>query len=89
MNIESVSITGFNRRLDNVQKTKRLCTKVEHYWNYILINNTYYLVDPTLAGGFCYGTYFQKQYVDFYFGKARIFNKDSFSNKRKISIFRQ
>ena len=68
MNIESVSITGFNKRLDSVEKTNRLCTKVEHYWNYILINNTYYLVDPTLSGGFCYGTYFQKGYIDYYFG---------------------
>ena len=37
MNIESVSITGFNKRLDSVETTNRLCTKVEHYWNYIFI----------------------------------------------------
>ena len=87
MNIESVSIIGFNRRLDNVQKTKRLCTKVEHYWNYILINNTYYLVDPTLAGGFCYGTYFQKQYVDFYFGtKPEFLIKTHFPIKEKYQF---
>ena len=84
MNIESVSITGFNKRLDNINKTKKLCTKVEHYWNYILINNTYYLVDPTLAGGFCYGTYFQKQYVDFYFGtKPEFLIKTHFPTKEK------
>jgi hypothetical protein len=84
MNIESVTITGFNKRLDNVKRTKKLCTKVEHYWNYILVNNTYYLVDPTLAGGFCYGTYFQKDYVDYYFGtKPEFLIKTHFPTKEK------
>lgn len=87
MNIESISITGFNKRLDNVVKTKRLSTKVEHYWNYILINDNYYLVDPTLAGGFCYGTYFQKQYVDFYFGtKPEFLIKTHFPTKEKYQF---
>ena len=84
MNIESVSITGFNKRLDNLEKNNRLYTKVEHYWNYIFINNTYYLVDPTLACGFCYGTYFQKEYVDFYFGtKPEFLIKTHFPTKEK------
>ena len=87
MNIESVSITGFNKRLDNIEKTKRLCTKVEHYWNYILINNTYHLVDPTLGGGFCYGTFFQKGYVDYYFGtKPEFLIKTHFPIKEKYQF---
>jgi len=56
MNIKSVNFTGFNKRLDSLEQTKRLFTKFEHYWNNILVNNTYYLVDPTLEGGFWYGT---------------------------------
>ena len=59
-NIQSVSITGFNKRLDNVKKTQKLFTKVEHYWNYIFINDTYYLVDPTLAGWFLLWDLFSK-----------------------------
>ena len=87
MNIESVSITGFNKRLDSVEKTNRLCTKVEHYWNYILINNTYYLVDPTLSGGFCYGTYFQKGYIDYYFGtKPEFLIKTHFPKKENYQF---
>lgn len=73
--------------MDNIVKTKRLSTKVEHYWNYILINDNYYLVDPTLAGGFCYGTYFQKQYVDFYFGtKPEFLIKTHFPTKEKYQF---
>ena len=68
MNIESLTIAGFNKRWDDVKNTHRLCYKAEHYWNYILINNTYYLVDPTLSSGFCYGVKFQKEYLDYYFG---------------------
>jgi hypothetical protein len=87
MNIESVTITGFNKRLDSVERTKRLFTKVEHYWNYIYVNNTYYLVDPTLAGGFCYGTHFQKQYIEFYFGtKPEFLIKTHFPTKEKYQF---
>ena len=68
MNIESLTIIGFNKRWDEVRKTNILFYKAEHYWNYILINNTYYLVDPTLSSGFCYETKFQKDYLDYYFG---------------------
>jgi transglutaminase/protease-like cytokinesis protein 3 len=68
MNIESLTIAGFTKRWDDVKNTHRLCYKAEHYWNYILINNTYYLVDPTLSSGFCYGVKFQKEYLDYYFG---------------------
>ena len=87
MNIESVTITGFNKRLDNVERTNRLFTKVEHYWNYIFVNGTYYLVDPTLACGFCYGTYHQKQYIDFYFGtKPEFLIKTHFPTKEKYQF---
>ena len=44
MNIESLTIAGFTKRWDDVKNAHRLCYKAEHYWNYILINNTYYLV---------------------------------------------
>jgi len=90
MNIESVSITGFNKRFDSVETTNRLCTKVEHYWNYILINDEYYLVDPTLAGGFCYGTHFQRNYVDYYFGtKPEFLIKTHFPVKEKYQFLDQ
>ena len=87
MNIESVSITGFNKRLDNVEKYNKIFTKVEHYWNYLLINNEYYLVDPTLAAGFCYGTHFQKQYIEFYFGtKPEFLIKTHFPTKENYQF---
>jgi len=87
MNIESITITGFNKRLDSVQTTNKLFTKVEHYWNYILINNTYYLVDPTLAGGFCYGIYLKKRYSEYYFGtKPEFLIKSHFPTKEKYQF---
>lgn len=66
LNITSGLIRGYIRNFDN-----RTYLPVEPYdwvWNYILINNTYYLVDVSFGKGGCFGN--NERYYDniFFFG---------------------
>ena len=40
---------------------------VEHVWNFIEIDNKYYLIDTTLGTGTCEGNSYIRRYNDFYF----------------------
>ena len=85
-NIESNTILGltkidtfFNKQVIEVQ---------EHAWNYILIDNKYYLLDATLGGGYCYQkNTFYKKHTDFYFGTTpEIFIRLHFPNDNKWQL---
>lgn len=72
LNITSGLIRGYIRNFDN-----RTYLPVEPYdwvWNYILINNTYYLVDVSFGKGGCFGN--NERYYDniFFLGQNLSFS---------------
>ena len=80
MNIKSDSISGYYKTLNNSEYYKKF-SEAEHTWNYILIDNQTYLIDPSLGIGYCNNYYYTKSYSDFYFGtKPDILIKSHFPN---------
>ena len=67
MNIESDSISGYYKT-HNLSEYYLQYTEFTHTYNYIIISNKTYLVDPTLGIGYCDDCYYHKFYSDFYFG---------------------
>ena len=66
MKIQSDSIPGYYKTL-NGSEYYRGYTEAEHVWNYIVIDNRTYLIDPTLGIGYCDNTQYHKSNTDFYF----------------------
>ena len=64
MKIESDIISGITKvKVDN----EEMINEVENYWNYILIDGNYYLIDIPMGAGECYGNSFDKFYSDIFF----------------------
>ena len=56
----------------------------DYAWNYILIDNKYYLLDASMAGCYCNEKSFIKKQSDFYFGtNPEVFILFHFSNDNK------
>ena len=64
MEIESDIISGYIKK---TIKDSELIAIKDYIWNYIVINNTYYLIDVSSAMGACEGNEFLKYYTEFYF----------------------
>ena len=68
LGIQSNNIEGVSKiNTDNNENGELIETK-EYVWNYALIENKYYLFDPTKGTGYCNGKTFVKQNLDFFFG---------------------
>ena len=66
LEIESNTILGLTKLITyNFDKIIQI---KDYAWNYVLIDNEYYLLDAGLGSGYCYGGTFIKKYTDFYFG---------------------
>ena len=62
-------------------------TETQHMWNFILINNTKYLIDASLGSGFCTDYSFTKAYTNLYFGiKPEILIKMNFPKNEEFQM---
>ena len=66
MKIESDTISGHTKLV--FVNPEEFIKEVEHNWNYILIDNNYYLIDAAMGTGNSYDINFKKDFSDFYFG---------------------
>lgn len=64
------TIDGKVKSIEDNISNGEIIEVINHRWNYIIIDNKYYLFDPTLAIGKCVGNpkQFKNEYTDFYFG---------------------
>ena len=67
LDIESNTIFG-KKKIITRNYTGNLIDLIDYTWNYISINNTYYLIDVTSGLGECSGIRFYKSLRDDYFG---------------------
>ena len=65
LNIHSELVNGFVKSMKN--SDGKVIAEEEHVWNAIMINDTYYLVNPTLGAGTCGVDGYIKKYNMFYF----------------------
>ena len=73
MKIESGIISGHSKIVYPLDQ-EEIVKKLEHNWNYILIDENYYLIDAAMGSGDSHYIEFEKDYSDFYFGtKPEIF----------------
>ena len=89
MNVKSDSIQGYYKTL-NYSEYYTQFSEAVHIWNYILIDNQTYLVDPTLGNGYCDDTTYYKSSSDFYFGtRPEILIKSHFPNDDKFQLLKE
>ena len=67
LKIKSDSISGYYK-VYNSTNYYRQYNEITHTYNYIIIDNNTYLVDPTLGIGYCDNYNYKQSYSDFYFG---------------------
>lgn len=85
MNIQAGSISGFTKIKSYSTSLKYIET--EHMWNFILIDNTKYLIDSSLGAGFCTDYEFAKTYTNLYFGtKPEILIKMNFPKNEEFQL---
>ena len=59
----------------------------EHAWNFILVDNTKYLIDSSLGIGYCNDNSFYKEYTNLYFGtKPEILIKSHFPQDKEFLL---
>lgn len=68
LKIRSDSISGYYKAYNTVENYYLHYSEISHIYNYIIIDNNTYLVDPTLGIGYCDNYYYTKSYSDLYFG---------------------
>ena len=86
MNIESESISGNLRYIDYLSDYYiDIAIKIKDYnWNYIYINDEYYLIDIPNGSGGCAKTSYYRLYKDFYFAtNPDIFIREHFPKESK------
>jgi transglutaminase/protease-like cytokinesis protein 3 len=82
MGVKSNYILGYIKTSDD-----ELVTIVEHNWNYIEINNKYYLIDVSLAMGVCGINGFSYTYSELYFDQnPEIFIRSHFPLDNKWQL---
>ena len=85
MKIQSDSIEGFTKMKNYIRYETH--TTTEHMWNYIIIDNNTYLIDSSLASGFCCDESFYKEYTNLYFGiKPEILIKMNFPKDEQFQL---
>lgn len=85
LNIKSGSIQGFTKMKSYTTTTRNIETR--HMWNFILVNNTKYLIDSSLGAGFCIDYQFNKNYIPLYFGtKPEILIKTHFPKDEEFQL---
>jgi len=85
MKIESDIISGHTKLLFN--NPEEIVKELEHNWNYILIDDNYYLIDAAMGTGNSYDINFEKDFSDFYFGtKPEIFIYFNFPEDNKWQL---
>ena len=65
LGIESDIIIGYSK-LSSFTEGK-IPSKTDHFWNYVKIDNNYYIIDASNGVGYCDGEIFMKYFKDFYF----------------------
>ena len=72
MEIESNTISGRTKmKFNNIEQP---IDELENDWNYIFIDDNYYLIDVPMGAGDCVDDHFDKEYSNFFFGtKPEIF----------------
>ena len=65
INIESGIISGISRTFQDPDEFVQIH---EHYWNYILLNKEYYLIDVSKSIGICHGLTGVDKQLDLFFG---------------------
>ena len=65
IDIHSELINGHVKSMKN--SDGKIIAEEEHVWNLIIIDDNYYLVNPTLGAGTCDGNKYIKRFNDFYF----------------------
>ena len=68
LNIETNTILGVKKDLSGDYNSTNLFKFDEYAWNYISIDNKYYILDVTAGAGICTYTGFDKRQRDDYFG---------------------
>ena len=84
MKIKSDIISGLTKQKVN---SEEIINEVENYWNYILIDGNYYLIDIPMGAGECYDNYFDKFYSDLFFAtKPEYFIRYHFPEDNKWQL---
>lgn len=85
LNIENDIILGVTK-IATLNYTQIIQFK-DHAWNYILIDNKYYLLDVSMGAGFCVGKDFHEKRTDFYFGtEPDLFIRSHYPNDDKWQL---
>ena len=88
--IESQSISGYLKTLDNSKDYDEKIINIDFTWNYIAINNLYYLIDLASGAGFLYNANYKNERTDFYFGtKPEYFINTHYPNDSKWQLLSQ
>ena len=84
MKIKSDIISGLTKQKVN---SEEIINEVENYWNYILIDGNYYLIDIPMGAGECFDNYFEKFYSDLFFAtKPEYFIRYHFPEDNKWQL---
>ena len=85
MKIESNTISGRTKmEFNNIEQP---IDELENDWNYILIDDNYYLIDVPMGAGDCLDDDFSKDYSNFFFGtKPEIFIRWHFPEDSKWQL---
>ena len=85
LKIESGIISGKIKVLE--EDNKEMLKIKEYHWNYILINDKYYLIDVSNGPGICIGNGFARYQKDFYFAtNPEIFIRSHFPDESKWQL---
>lgn len=68
LGLQSNTIEGTVKMITDNTYSGEIVEIIDHIWNYVIIDNNYYLFDPTYGSGTCEGRSFWKQFNNFYFG---------------------
>ena len=86
LNLKVDIISGYIKKLTN-NDDGRIIEKIKSFWNYILINDTYYLVDASMGAGTCDGDEFNKDNNDFFFAtKPELFVRSHYPDMSKWQL---
>ena len=87
MKIDSGYIDGYTKIYNSSGGSRFQYTEIQHMWNFILINDTKYLIDVSLGTGFCTNDEFNKAYTNLYFGtKPEILIKMNFPKNEEFQM---
>ena len=67
LGLETGVIMGYSKLSSFNDVAFSIPSKTDHFWNYVKIDSSYYLIDVSSGSGYCNGDYYIKDFNSFYF----------------------